>query len=100
MEIVNHRTVAICGDGDLMEGVSHEAASLAGHLKLGKLTFVYDDNHITIEGDTNLAFTDNTAARFEAYGWQVINLGEKANDTAALEQAFADRPRLSVTSRP
>ncbi len=98
MEIVNHRTIAICGDGDLMEGVSHEAASLAGHLKLGKLTFVYDDNHITIEGDTNLAFTDNTAARFEAYGWQVINLGEKANDTAALEQAFADA--ASVSDKP
>lgn len=86
--IVDHRTYAICSDGDIMEGVSHEAASVAGHFGLGKLVWVYDDNHITIDGDTDLTFSDDVAARFEAYGWHVQNLGERANDLAALDRAL------------
>ncbi|HEY2805109.1 MAG TPA: transketolase [Gemmatimonadales bacterium] len=85
-DVVNHFTIGICSDGDLMEGMSHEAASLAGHLKLGKLIFFYDDNHITIEGSTDLAFTDDTGKRFEAYGWQVLRVPD-ANDLGALERA-------------
>ena len=86
--IVDHYTYVINGDGDLMEGVTHEAASLAGHLKLGRLICLYDDNHISIEGDTELAFTEDRARRFEAYGWQVLRV-EDGNDTAALEAALA-----------
>ncbi len=84
--IVDHRVYAICSDGDLMEGLSHEAASLAGHLKLGKLIYFYDDNRITIEGSTDLAFSENVARRFEGYGWQVQTV-EDGNDLAALERA-------------
>ncbi|SPD75958.1 transketolase 2, thiamin-binding [uncultured Desulfobacterium sp.] len=86
-EIVDHYTYGIAGDGDLMEGVSHEAASLAGHLKLGKLIFFYDDNHISIEGSTDIAFTENRAARFEAYGWHVQKVDD-GNDLAAIEKAI------------
>src|SRR4051812_35291528 len=68
---VDHHTFFIASDGDIMEGVSHEAASLAGHLRLGKLIGFYDDNHITIEGDTALAFSEDVGARYEAYGWHV-----------------------------
>jgi transketolase len=97
---VTWRVFGICGDGDLMEGLSHEAASLAGHLELGNLVFVYDDNHITIEGDTSLAFGEDVGRRFEAYGWQVV----RANpyDHADLEQALSaavadtDRPSLVI----
>jgi len=89
-EIVDHRSWVICGDGDLMEGVSHEAASLAGHQKLGRLVAVYDDNQITIDGSTDLAFSDDTQRRFEAYGWHVQNLGEASEDTDLLESALAD----------
>ncbi len=85
-EVVDHYTIGICSDGDLMEGMSHEAASLAGHLGLGKLIFFYDDNHITIEGSTDLAFSDDTAERFQAYHWHVQKVAD-ANDLAALEQA-------------
>jgi transketolase len=87
-ELCNHHTYVICSDGDLMEGVSHEAASLAGHLKLGRLVYVYDDNHITIDGPTELAYSDDVAGRFTAYGWHVEQLGEVANDTDALEAAL------------
>ena len=88
----------IAGDGCLMEGVSHEAASLAGHLGLGKLIAIYDDNHITIDGDTALAYSDDVAGRFRAYGWHVIELGEIANDLDALEAALDDAK--AVTDRP
>jgi transketolase len=86
-EIVNHYTYAIVSDGDLMEGVSHEAASLAGHLGLGKLIYLYDDNRITIDGNTDIAFTENRAARFEAYGWHVQQVKD-GNDMAAIEKAL------------
>ena len=101
-ELVDHYIWAIAGDGCLMEGVSHEAASLAGHLGLGRLNVVYDDNRITIDGSTQLAFTDDVGQRFEAYGWHVEYLGEIADDTDALERALLaaravdDRPSLLV----
>ncbi|TEB07839.1 Transketolase [Pelotomaculum schinkii] len=85
--IVDHYTYVISGDGDLMEGVTSEAASLAGHLKLGRLICLYDDNHIMNEGDTGLAFTEDRGKRFEAYGWQVLRV-EDGNDIAALEAAL------------
>jgi len=85
-EIVDHYTYAICSDGDLMEGVSHEAASLAGHLRLSKLIWLYDDNHITIEGNTDLAYGDDACARFAAYGWHTQAV-EDGNDTAAIDAA-------------
>jgi transketolase len=101
-EIVDHRTWVICGDGDLMEGVSHEAASLAGHQKLGRLVAVYDDNRITIDGSTDLTFSDDTQQRFEAYGWHVRNLGEASENTDLLESALhhaagiEDQPSLLI----
>ena len=87
--VVDHFTYGIVGDGDLMEGLSHEAASLAGNLKLGKLIFLYDDNHISIEGNTDITFTEDRAARFRAYGWQVIEIAD-GNDCDAIAQALAD----------
>jgi transketolase len=87
--IVDHCTYAICGDGDLMEGVSSEAASLAGHLGLGKLIYLYDDNRISIEGSTALAFTEDVGRRFEAYGWQVLAVAD-GNDVAAIDAAISD----------
>ncbi|MFC1826555.1 transketolase [Thermodesulfobacteriota bacterium] len=86
-DIVNHYTYGIVSDGDLMEGISHEAASLAGHLKLGKLIYLYDDNHISIEGKTDIAFTENRLQRFEAYGWHVQQVGD-GNDLNAIEEAL------------
>ncbi len=97
-EVVNHFTYVICSDGDLMEGVSYEAASLAGHLKLGKLIYLYDDNGITIDGSTELAFTEDTAARFVAAGWHVQSvdgMNVDAVDRAILEAKLnEDRPSL------
>lgn len=87
-EIINHFTYAVVSDGDLMEGISHEAASLAGHLGLGKLIYLYDDNHISIEGSTDLAFTEKRTLRFEAYGWHVQQV-EDGNDLEAIEKAIA-----------
>ena len=81
-----------------MEGASHEAASLAGHLGLGKLVVLFDDNRITIEGSTELAYTEDVAGRFESYGWQVQNLGDAANDLGALESAF--RSARDEAARP
>lgn len=97
--IVNHYTYAIVSDGDLMEGVSAEAASLAGTMGLGKVIYLYDDNHISIEGDTDLAFTEDVRRRFEAYGWGVLRVGD-GNDLDAIEQviweAQADRERPTL----
>ena len=97
-DAIDHHTFVIAGDGCFMEGVSHEAASLAGHLGLGKLICVYDDNHITIDGDTSLAYSDDVAGRFRAYGWDVVELGESFNDLDALEAAL-ERAK-TVTDRP
>lgn len=100
--IVDHRTYVICSDGDLMEGASHEAASLAGHLGLGKLICMYDDNHISIEGDTSLTYSDDVAMRFAGYHWHVQNLGDRANDLDALTMAIRnaqlepERPSLII----
>ncbi|MFI5144897.1 MAG: transketolase [Ignavibacteria bacterium] len=100
--IVDHYTYAFCGDGDFMEGASHEAASLAGHLGLGKLIWVYDDNHISIEGPTELAYNDDVSKRFESYHWHVQNIGDNANDIDALTKAFEnaqsvkDKPSLII----
>ena len=99
-DVVDHHTFVLAGDGCLMEGVSHEAASLAGHLGLGRLVVVYDDNHITIDGTTELSMSDDAALRFAAYGWHVEEVGEIANDLDALEavvrraMAVADQPSL------
>ena len=76
------------GDGDLSEGLSHEAASLAGHLGLGRLVCVYDDNHVSIDGPTELSLSDDAAGRFAAYGWHVQDLGEAAEDLDAIEAAL------------
>jgi transketolase len=89
-DVCDHRTFVIAGDGCFMEGISHEAASLAGHLGLGKLMAFYDDNHITIDGPTELAYNDNVPERFEAYGWHVRNLGEMANDVDGIEAAIRE----------
>ncbi|MBV9256012.1 MAG: transketolase [Actinobacteria bacterium] len=97
-EVIDHHTFVICSDGDLEEGISHEAASLAGHLQLGRLVYVYDDNHISIDGPTDLSFSDDSAERFEAYGWHVDRVGEIANDTDALEAAL--RRAMAVEDRP
>jgi transketolase len=86
-DLMDHYVYAVCSDGDLMEGVSSEAASLAGHLGLGKLIYLYDDNHISIEGCTDLAFTEDVGARFEAYGWQVIRVDD-GNDLRAIDAAI------------
>lgn len=98
--VVDHRTYAFCGDGCMMEGIASEAASLAGTLKLGKLTLLYDDNDISIEGNTDIAFRENVGARFEAYGWHVQHVAD-GNDAdliaAAIENAKKDdRPSLII----
>ena len=97
-ELTDHHTFVICGDGDLAEGISHEAASLAGHQGLGRLVVVYDDNHVTIDGPTELALSDDAPARFRAYGWHVIDLGDAAEDLDAMEAAVRDA--MAVTDRP
>lgn len=85
--LFDYRVFALCGDGDMMEGVSAEAASLAGHLKLGNLCWIYDNNTISIEGHTELAFTEDVITRFKGYGWDTVHVTD-ANDTQALAQAF------------
>ena len=100
-EIFNYNVYAMCGDGDMMEGISSEAASLAGHLKLGNLCWIYDSNRITIEGSTDLAFNDDIAARFLSYGWHVEKVAD-ANDLEALAKALKafrnnnDRPTMII----
>ena len=98
--IVNHYTYAIVTDGDLMEGVASEAASLAGHLKLGKMIYLYDDNHISIEGSTDIAFTEDRAKRFEAYGWHVLKIKDGNNvdeiDEAVIAAKQDPRPSLII----
>jgi transketolase len=97
-ELFDHHTFVIASDGDLMEGLSHEAASLAGHQQLGRLVVIYDDNHITIDGATELTLTDDAPARFAAYGWHVEDVGEIADDVDALEAAI--RRGMAETTRP
>src|SRR5215213_1806465 len=100
-QLIDHHTYFIASDGDMMEGISHEASSYAGHLELGKLIGFYDDNHITIEGDTDLTFSDDTAKRFEAYGWHVQRLDD-ANDLEAIDRVITaakdvrDKPSMIV----
>jgi transketolase len=100
-ELFDYDVYALCGDGCMMEGISGEAASLAGHLKLSNLCWIYDNNHITIEGNTALAYSDDTATRFIGYGWNVTRVGD-ANDLEMLERAFetfrntTDRPTLII----
>ncbi|MDQ2974466.1 MAG: transketolase [Acidobacteriota bacterium] len=95
--LIDHYVYAIVSDGDLMEGVASEAASLAGHLKLGKLIYLYDDNNVTIEGFTNLAFSENVPHRFEAYGWHTLTV-EDGNNLDAIEAAI--REAQSVGTKP
>ncbi len=95
--LIDHYVYAIVSDGDLMEGVASEAASLAGHLKLGNLIYLYDDNHVTIEGFTDLAFSEEVPKRFEAYGWHTLAV-EDGNDLGAIEQAIRDAQ--SVGAKP
>ncbi|HEX6013831.1 MAG TPA: transketolase, partial [Geminicoccaceae bacterium] len=99
--LFDHDTYALCSDGDMMEGVSGEAASIAGHLRLAKLCWIYDSNHITIEGGTDLAFSEDVGARFAGYGWAVHHVAD-ANDTGSLRAALdefrgsTDRPTLVI----
>jgi len=101
LDLFDHKVYALCSDGDMMEGISSEAASLAGHLKLANLCWIYDDNHISIEGSTGITFTEDVAARFAAYGWNVSRVAD-GNDLAALTrsyqafQASHDRPTLII----
>jgi transketolase len=100
-ELINHRTWVFASDGDMMEGVSHEVCSLAGHLRLGNLKVLYDDNDISIDGHTGLTFTEDVGARFAAYGWHVLHVDD-GNDLAAIDRAFSgaaaetERPTLIV----
>lgn len=95
--LIDHYTYVICGDGDLMEGISHEAASLAGHLGLGKLVVLYDDNEITIDGGTDISFTEDVLARFEAYGWHTSRVTD-GNDVEAIDAAIEEAK--NETTRP
>lgn len=97
--IIDHHTYSICGDGDLMEGITQEAASLAGHLRLGKLIYLYDQNHISLAGGTDLTFTEDVAKRFEAYGWHTRHVkdGNDTDDVAkAIEEAQREDQRPSL----
>lgn len=96
-DLIDHNTFVICGDGDLSEGISSEAASLAGHLQLGKLIVLYDSNDISLDGELSLSFSENVAKRFEGYNWQVLRV-EDGNDLAALEKAIA--AAKAETSKP
>ncbi len=104
-DIINHFTYMIAGDGDLMEGVAAEAASLAGHLRLGKLICLYDDNRISLAAATDLSFTEERGKRFEAYGWHVQSVAD-GNDLEAIDRALAnarsetERPSLIISPHP
>jgi len=91
-DVMNHFTYAIVSDGDLMEGISHEAAALAGHLGLGRLVYLYDDNNISLDGPTEWSYSDDVTMRFQSYGWHVLEVGD-ANDVRALEKAIDDGQR-------
>lgn len=93
-DIIDHYTYALVSDGDLMEGISHEAASLAGHLRLGKLIALYDSNDISLDGELNRSFSDNTQERFKAYGWHVMTV-EDGNDVNALRQAITEAKEIT-----
>ncbi|MGB8492656.1 MAG: transketolase [Bacteroidales bacterium] len=97
-KIIDHYTYVFCSDGDFMEGASHEAGSIAGHFGLGKLIVLYDNNHITIEGNTSLTYSDDVAKRFESYHWHVQDLGDKGNDTGAISDAYTNA--RAVTDKP
>ncbi|KAM3537340.1 hypothetical protein ARSEF1564_009736 [Beauveria bassiana] len=97
-DLINNYTYCFLGDGCLMEGVSSEASSLAGHLQLGNLICVYDDNHISIDGDTNCAFTEDVAKRYESYGWHVVTVGDGDNDLDSIEAAIKESQ--SVKDKP
>ena len=86
-DLFNYKIYAVCSDGDLMEGVASEAASLAGHLELGNIIYLYDDNHISIEGDTDITFNEDVAKRFESYGWHV-QVVDDVNDLNAVSNAI------------
>ena len=102
IKILDHHIYGICSDGDLMEGVSHEAASIAGHLKLGKVIFFYDDNNISIEGSTTLTFSEDIQKRFESYNWQTLHISD-VNDLEQIDNAIddakseTDKPTLIIT---
>jgi transketolase len=96
--LVDHRTFALVSDGDLMEGVSAEAASLAGHLRLGKLVYLYDANQVTLDGPTSLSFTEDVGARYASYGWQVLTVADGDRDLDALDRAIAEA--VADTGRP
>jgi len=102
-QVFNHYTYVICGDGCLQEGISSKASSLAGHLGLGKLIVLYDDNNITTDGPTSLSFTENVGKRYEAYGWHVVSVEDVANGLddlrAAIAQSQAVEDKLSLSSR-
>src|SRR6187549_3681161 len=91
--VIDHHIYCICSDGDLMEGVSYESASIAGHLKLANLIYFYDDNNITIEGNTSLAFNEDVTKRFEAAGWHVLEVAD-GNDLKAIEKAIKDAHKI------
>ena len=98
-DLIDFNVYAICSDGDMMEGISHEAASLAGHFKLSNLCWIYDNNHITIEGKTDLAFSEDVAERFMGYGWNVTRV-ERRQRPGAARAGLPDVPRARTTGRP
>src|SRR3954447_2922454 len=98
-EVIDFHTFSIASDGDMQEGISHEACALAGHLGLGRLAVFYDDNHISIEGDTKIAMSDDVGERFASYGWEIVRLGEGVDAdsvTKAFEDAKADEDKPTL----
>src|SRR5204863_2513919 len=98
--VIDHHTIALVSDGDMMEGLAHEAGSLAGHLGLGKLVYLYDANNVTLDGPTSVTFTEDVCARYAAYGWQVLRVEDGDRDIEAIDRAItearADRARPSL----